>query len=263
MSALSLRKNTLAVLAVLSLGMAGQALAAKKDLPAKKPKTPKSSALTQTTLWDAWYIVTVNDTVPYAYFNEKASVIDGRAHLQLRIWKKEEGFINEENIGAFAADEPSLRPLFYNYRLTYKSTETQIDGTVDADRFLVTKVRKNGTDVPTSRKQLPKDAILSYTFPIWLARKYGSLQKDKPVSFYALTEDGVDSGFPISTGTVTLLSDDEIATKTKTKRVKVNFMDADSFWWIRPGGNAFAIHTPTRKILTQQVTQEKALGFLK
>ena len=259
--------NTLLSVVVFSMSSTVRAelKPAKHAVHKKSPTSSASSAssISQSTLWDAWYTVTVNDKIPYAYYNEKAEVTEGRAHIQLRVWKKEEGFINEENFGEFAKTDSDLTPLFYNYRITYKTSETLIDGTIDENRLLTTKVRKNAQDVPTASKQLPKNAILSYMFPIWLAQRAPTLKQDQSLSFYALSEDALDTGFPVTTGSITLMKADEVATKTKTKRIKVNFMDADSFWWVGPKGNAIAIDTPQRKVLVQLVSKEKALGFLK
>ena len=259
---MKLRNLTLAVLvAILTLSLPSSTQAANKAAKSSGPKS--KNALSQNVLWDAWYIVTVNDTVPYAYYNEKAEITDGRAHLQLRIWKKEEGFINEENIGAFSKDDAELTPLFYNYGGTYKSAQTIIDGTIDADHWLNVRVRKGGQESTPARKQVTKNTILSYMFPIWLARKISSLKQDQVTSFYALSEEAADNGFPITTGSVTLMKPDDIATKTGTKRIKVTFMDGDAFWWVKPSGFAIAINRPAGKTLIQLVPKEKALGFLK
>lgn len=213
--------------------------------------------------WDTWYIVTVNGNVPYAYYNEKFEMKEGRIHLQMRIWKKEEGFINEENIGAFSKSGAELQPLLYTYQQKYKAVETTIDASFNDKGQLTLNIREPGKAPNPVQKQIPPKTILSYMFPLWLAQKLPSLQEGKIVSFLALAEDRIKEGFPVSVGQIILQKNDEIANKTKTRKIKVTFDDASSFWWVDSAGQAVAIDTPARKVLVQRVPQQKAEGFLK
>ena len=94
-----------------------------------------------TVLWDHWYIITIEDHVPYAYYNEIVKRQDDQIQYQQHLWKLEEGYINEEHLGVFSKDDEGLSPLYYSFYSTYKAFETKIDG------FVETETSKNARQV--------------------------------------------------------------------------------------------------------------------
>ena len=77
-------------------------------------------------VWDYWYTVTVQK-IPAEIENEKVVMHGDKLQFMQHVWKKEEGYINEEQLGAFAKADPDLTPLFFNFRSTYRTTETIVD----------------------------------------------------------------------------------------------------------------------------------------
>jgi len=213
--------------------------------------------------WDSWYTVTLNDKIPYAYYNEQVESKDGRLHLQLHIWKKEEGFLNEEMMGAFAKDDEFLTPLFYNYRVAYKTTETQIDGTIDDKGYLNAKIRRAGIEQPVVKKHIPTKVFFSYLFPVWLAQRHTALKANTPVSFLVLNEDQSEQQFPLVSGRVLIQPADEIAKKTQTQKIQVIYDEVTSYWYVQDNGIALMINRPANKTLIQKSSKEKAQSFLK
>ena len=81
-------------------------------------------------MWDNWYTMTLLGKTAYGYFNEKAVQKKDRVHVQVNLWKLEEGFINEEQVATFSMDNAEVTPLFFNVRMLYRASETKIDGTL-------------------------------------------------------------------------------------------------------------------------------------
>lgn len=251
---------------ILSALISSQCLAASPKPAPKKPTGPVVQTPTidpKKTPWDFWYTVTVGDTFPSSYYHEQVELKDGRFHYQIQIWKKEEGFINEEILGEFAKNDDALTPLFYNYKRIYNMSTLKIDGTFDDKHLLSVKANEKDHDLPFVKKQVPPGAILSYMFPVWLGKKVSKLKVNQPVSFQALLEDKREEGFPTSSGRVTLEPADDIAKQTGTKRIKVFFDNRDAIWWVKDNGIPMAIHIPLPNVLVQLTTREKAENFLK
>ena len=213
--------------------------------------------------WNAWYTVTLNDKIPYAYYNEVVEIKDNRVHLQLHIWKKEEGFINEDTLGAFAKNDELLTPLFYNYRIAYKTSETQIDGTVDDKGYLNAKIMRTSEALPVVKRHVPNKVFFSYLFPYWLFKNHSKLKPNQPLSYLVLNEDQFEQNFPLVSGKVLIEKPDEIAKKTGTQKIQVSYDDVASFWYLQEDGIALLINRPANKTLIQKTSKEKALSFLK
>ena len=79
--------------------------------------------------WNHWYTVTILPGTRYAYYHETLEKNRGRLHFKTEMWKKEEGFINSEQLGVFSQDDADLTPLFYNFHANYRQSEASIDGT--------------------------------------------------------------------------------------------------------------------------------------
>src|SRR5688572_7979786 len=104
---------------------------------------PPASATTEArkVLWDHWYTMTLNKRTHYGYYNEKVEIRGDKIHFQNTLFKKEEGFINEEQLGTVATNDARLAPLYFNFHSTYRATETNIDGSTK-DGILSAKVRQ-------------------------------------------------------------------------------------------------------------------------
>ena len=214
-------------------------------------------------IWDYWYTVSVKK-IPYEYYNEKVVFRDGKVQFFNTVWKKEEGFINEEQLGSFANADMDLTPLFYNYRETYRSTEVKIDGNIHGGNSLVVKVKKNDQSLPTVTKSIRAKTFLSLFFPLWLGKRLETMKENVTNSFLTLQEDNIDDGFDSVSGHVRLEKADDFAKKTATKKVAVDYKDdARSYWWVDKQGAALKIEMPDKDTVVERTTKEKAAAFLK
>ncbi len=213
-------------------------------------------------LWDSWYTVQVGKGMKYAYYNEKVTLSDGKILFQNKFWKKEEGYINQEQLGAVAAADEKLTPMFFNFRSVYRTTETRVDGTVKDGKILSAKARRAGKDLPTVSKSLPKDVIFTSIFPVWLKEQWQKLDSGKTLSFVSLLEDDVDTGFATAHGRVRLEPSDELSKKTKTRKGLVDFRNMKSTWYVLATGEAVRIEIPAQETLVERVDRAKAEKFL-
>lgn len=237
-----------------------------QDGPKRALKTvlPAPGAQKATTaLWDSWYTVTLDGGVPYSYYNERAEIADNKVKVQVRMWKNEEGFINEESEGAFAANDDRLTPLFFNLRRTYRSQETVIDGTIENGKIMTVRVRSGDQERTPIKKHLPDRAIFTLHFPLWLRNNLARLKPNgTPIGFMTLLEDGADNDFPIENGTARELPADDFAKSSGSRKIEVNYQDVKSVWWIQPSGEMLRIVMPQRKMQVDKSTREKAEKFL-
>jgi len=218
-----------------------------------EPKTDK-------VLWDYWYTVSVGKA-PYEYYNDRVETKKDRITCSNRAWKKEEDFINEEQLGAFAQNDDALTPLFFNFHSTYRSTETMIDGNVK-DKLLTVKVRKTGTDLPLIKRGIPKNMLLSSLVPVWLGRHMKELESGKTLNFYTILEDNLEAEFSTVTGTVQGQKPDDFAIKTKTQKVLIHLSNVKSIWWIEASGVPIRIEIPENDTIVDHVTADQAKKFL-
>lgn len=215
------------------------------------------------TLWKSWYTVKVAK-LPYQVYEESVELKSGKIRYQYSARKKEEGQINEEQIGTLSEGLPSLRPVLYNFRSTYRKTEKTIDGTIKDDA-IVTKLRTSTEQLSGPKRILPKKAIFASLFPLWLAEKIrapGGIKPGKLLTFTALVEDTIETSL-IENGRAYLQENDEIANQTGTKKFKVQFRGNDALWWIKPNGMPLRIEIPAQKVIVQTSTEEEAQNFLK
>ncbi len=217
-------------------------------------------------LWDAWYTVTVNKVIHYEYYNEHVEMKGGKVYFQNHLWKNEEDYVNEEQLGAFAENDSDLTPLFYNFHSTYRTTETKIDGTVQTSpsgtRQLVVKVRKGNSDLPVVRRSIPSKTFFSVFFPVWLGLHMKQLKPDQITSFMTILEDRLEQDFSPVTGETRLEKPDAYAIQTKTNKVLVNFHDMRTYWWVNAAGVAMRIEMPEQKTHVERVTESIAQHFL-
>jgi len=223
----------------------------------------KTESGKETTLWDRWYTVTISEKVPYAYYNERAAKKDGRIFVKISMWKKEEDFINQEQMGVFAKDDGALTPLFFNFYSTYRSNETKIDGTVTDGTNLSVKVTRGSHERPVIKKSFRKGSIFTSMFPLWIGKKIGQLKINQTYSFQTILEDDIDGQFGSVFGKITAVAPDAYAKKTKTHKLDIRYQDKDVTWWVNDDGSAQKIEMPHRKTVVNFVEKETAENFLK
>jgi hypothetical protein len=211
--------------------------------------------------WDYWYTVTVNGKIPYEYYHETIEAKEGRLVYKLHAWKKEDDFINEEQLGAFARAE-DLAPLFFNFHATYRGTEKTIDGTVQPDgKLLVIRIAEGSAGdlkpKPEIRRTVPKGAFLSSFFPQWLSRQGAKLKPGRVLPFTSILEDGGDGANPFANaaGTVKPVPGAEPA-------FEVGFRGQKSKWIFDAAGAPTRIDMPQSRAVVQRVTEAAAKKFL-
>jgi hypothetical protein len=213
-------------------------------------------------VWDYWYTVSVNK-IPAEMYNEKVIMHDDKLQFMNHVWRKEEGYINEEELGAFSKADEDLTPLFFNFRSNYRTTETVVDGNVKNGNTLVVKVRKAGDALPTVTKSIPHKTFFSVFFPVWLHKVVPTLKKGVTVSFSTILEDDVEHGFDSESGTIRLEDSDEFAQSSNTKKLIVDYRDVRSIWYVDAQGTPVRTVMPENNAVIERVSKEKAEAFLK
>lgn len=243
---------SLTVLVAVSLGASAASSA---------PKAKKPSA-SSTVLYDAWYSVTLNGKVHYGAYHDRVERQGDRLFYKNQFWKNEEGYLNEEQLGAYAMDDENLTPLFFNFHSTYRSTETNVDGSVKDGSIFSVKATRSGKELPVIKRSVPRKLIFSVFFPAWLSRKASSLKQNQSVSFMTILEDGIENEFATLTGTVRLEAPNDASKKPKTKRVVVDYRGIRSFWYLDESGWPVRIEMPEQKTVIQKTTEAEAKTFL-
>jgi hypothetical protein len=211
--------------------------------------------------WDNWYTVTLNGKIPYEYYHETIETQDGRMIYRLHAWKKEEEFINEEQLGAYA-QASDLTPLFFNFHSTYRGSEKTIDGTVQDGRMLVIK-SSEGTagslkEKPLIRRSISKGIFFSSFFPVWVARQGAKLKPGHALPFSSILEDGGDNPaapFSNASGTLKPIAGGE-------PRFEVDFRNQKSQWTFDAQGAPSRIVMPASRAIVERVTEKVAKQFL-
>lgn len=228
-------------------------------------KPPSKSAAKSQLLADQWYTVTVGGNKKYAYYNEKAETREGRVSFQTRMVKLEDGFLNEEQLGTFSEDTPELKPLFYNFHSTYRSTEIKIDGNIAGNSgttLLTVRIKKGNEELPVIKRSIVPSTIFSSVFPLWLERNLTTIKAKKTLPFMALLEDNLDIGFAPVSGRVMLKEPDDFAKKNSAVLVEVSFKDSVFHWWLDLQGKMIRMESPSQKMLIERTSRKKAESFL-
>lgn len=229
--------------------------------PAPDIKTRGEKDKSAAVVWDSWYTVTLRGKVPYGYYNDRFEKKEGKIAFKNQFWKREEGFINEERVVAFAKEDEELSPLLFLFSSNYRNSEIMIDGNVGANNELIVKPRENGKSQPPIRRNIPKKTILSTFFPVWLGKKLPSMKEGKSVNFNAILEDNLEKRYSPVYGSVRLEKNDEIANKTKTKKLFVDF-GGKNYWYVLPSGEPQRIVMPEQKVVVEKTTEAIARRFL-
>jgi hypothetical protein len=234
--------------------------------PAANAVAASKALVREGVLWDYWYTVTVNKVVHYEYYNDHAEIKKGRVIFQNRAWKQEEDFINEEQLGAFSNNDASLTPLFFNFHSSYRSVETNIDGSIAAQsgggRLLSVRIRKGSRELPLIKKMVPPKTLFSLHFPIWLGRNIAAFKPGQVYPFQTILEDNLESEFMTVPGQVRVEPADTLAAQTHTIKLTVNYHEMKSTWWVDSMGAPMRIEMPLQKTVVQRVPKEAAVKFL-
>jgi hypothetical protein len=233
-----------------------------KNPPPKKTHKAHMIPAPQKVVWDAWYTVTILPKTPYGYYNDRVEQLDGKLAYKNRFWKNEEGFINEEALASFAED-PSLKPAFFNFHSQFRSTETMIDGTVSAENQLNVSVRQGENSKTPIKRILPKGVFLSAFFPLWLKENTKTMKVGETKTFSTILEDNVDDNFETKSGTVRLEAQDEYAKANQAKKFKVTRNDEESTWYVNDAGMPLKILMTSQKVVVEKTSQALAEKFLK
>jgi hypothetical protein len=156
-----------------------------------------------------------------------------------------------------------LNPLFFNFRSTYRNSETLVDGSVKDGKTLVVKIKRDGQALPSVTKSISKGTFFSGFFPFWISKELPVLKEGKTVSFSTILEDDVDNGFNSESGTIRLEPADAFAKSSQTKKIAVDYRSVRSYWWSDAHGAPVKTEMPETKAVIERVTKEKAEAFLK
>ncbi|MCC7441974.1 MAG: hypothetical protein IT285_10085 [Bdellovibrionales bacterium] len=216
-------------------------------------------------LWDHWYAVTGPGSVPYAIYNEKVTSGAGRVNVQNQLWKREEGQITEENLGAVAEDTRDMQPKYFHFRSAYRSKSVELDGTFSMDSgapALTVKGRSGGHPVTVPVRRGLKGVFLSSFFPVWLSKRMGALKPKQTLSFRVVFEDDLSAGFSPVSGHLWIEEPTSEERDEKLQRVRLQYRGSKSVWWIRPDGAAERIENVEQGSRVRRVTREEAERFI-
>jgi len=255
----------LAMMLTTSISFAASPATQGTATPAEK-KTAEKPDPSAKKIWDYWYTATVAPKMHYAYYHEVAEVKQGRIHFQSTIWKNEEGFINEEQLGSFSEDNGKFTPLFFNFHGNYRASETAIDATIK-DGKLQAKVSLNLEDQPLVNRMVPSNAIFSSVFPLWMQAQLKNLPAEKAknftLPFLAILEDHADNGFTPEDGRFRVVDADEYSKKSGSIRVEVDFNNQKSHWYLDKDGAPIRISIASQNTVVDRVTEKQAKSFFK
>jgi hypothetical protein len=213
-------------------------------------------------LWDHWYTVSERNA-PHSYYNEKVEIAGDRIKIQLNTWIREGRKIRSENLGATAKNTELLQPLFYSFRTQVDGEEKVIDGTVDPKgRVFSVKVRAGVNQAKPLRAEMLPKLILASFFPAWINKNYKRITGVQPKEFQAILEDRVEGEIPVIRGTAYEMRADEFATRSKTRKLRVEFDKSVAIWWVEPKGDALRIEVPALERVVNRTTREAAETFL-
>ncbi|MBI4924567.1 MAG: hypothetical protein HY843_01470 [Bdellovibrio sp.] len=217
-------------------------------------------------LWDQWYTVSIANKIPYGYYHDKVEAVDQRIFFQNHYWKQEEGFINEEHLGAYAKNNLELTPLFFNFQTKNKTAEINIDASVEnkgtAAAIMTIKTTKDKQQLAPFSKVISKNVFFEVFFPIWAAKNLPTLKVGQTKSFYAILEDGANENFQPISGWIRPEKEDAMSKQTKTKKITLYFRDLLSLWYIEESGRPCQIFWNSQNVLVKKATEKEAKSFL-
>lgn len=221
-----------------------------------------SAADTPQVVSDAWYTITAEKNIPYGYYHDHLEKRGDRLYYQSHIWKKEEQFINEEQLGLYAQDDEDLKPLIYNFRSLYRTTETVIDGTVNEKNVFKVTAKQGSKTLAPYERSLPKRLIFSTFFPIWIQRHFTAADVGKSKSIMTIYEDSYESHFETKSGNVRLEADDAFAKANQAKKFTATIAGQKSTWYLDSKGVPLKILMHANHVMIQKSTESKAKKYL-
>lgn len=237
----------------------------RSELPARGAvkKAAHSPQAPQKVLLDAWYTIQANGHTPYAYYNDRVEERGGKLFFQNHVWKKEEDYINEEQLGAYAQPGESLTPLYFNFHSVYRTTETSIDGTVAEGKNFSARIRKGGQELPVIKRTIPAKTIFAVFFPVWLKMNALNLKPGQSLPFRTILEDDVANSFALASGRIQAEKLDPQAKAPGAHLFTVDYRDAKSRWWVDDQGVVLRVEMPSQRVLVERVSGEaEARRFL-
>ena len=237
-----------------------------KTVSPQKPIRKKTAALAPTkpqkpeVQWDEWYTIEANGGIPYGYYNDRFEKLpDGRLHYENRTWKLEEGWINEESLGAYAQKDEFFTPLFFSFWSNYRSSETQVDGTFTDGKQLSVRVRQAEKERPAIKRSIPDKTSLSVLFPVFLGSRIKGAKLGETKTFRIIFEDDINDTFAPKSGSYRLEAPDEFAKKSKTTKFQITSRDQLSDWYVDERGLPIKIIMRASKIIVDRV-QSRAVA---
>ena len=217
-----------------------------------------------TTLWDSWYTVSIGGKLAYGYYHDKVEEKDGKIAFQNQYWKKEEGFINEEQLISFSENKPDLPPVLFNFKSTYRGTVLDLDGTFSGNIMKV-KARKDKADLPKVERSIGKGAFLSSQFSIWIGKNVQRFKLGRRETFTAILEDNLDRQFQPVGGSLILEPADDLARRLKSNKFSIEYNGQKSTWYVKHSGETERIEisgAPGATIIVEKTAEAKARRFL-
>lgn len=205
--------------------------------------------------YQAWFVMKSRDGTPMMKWSETLTPKDDQLRLELKIWKEEDGVINEEMEGAFAENNETLRPKFFNLSRSFQGSTLQVDGTLQG-RELMIKVRSGGTsaDRPVSRVVVRPGMILNAFFPVWLRLHHATLDSKKGIHVQTLPEDDPQMTFRPVTA--------RVKRSPKGGRVfDVDYRGLKSRWTLDEDGVPKTIEFQSLSAIAQRVSPQEAAQF--
>ena len=237
----------------------------RSELPARRSvkKTTPAPQAAHKVLLDAWYTIKANGKTPYAYYNDRVEERGGKLFFQNHVWKKEEDYINEEQLGAYAQPDGNLTPLFFNFHSVYRTTETSIDGTVTDGKSFAARIRKGEQELPVVKRSVPAGTIFAVFFPVWLKMNALNLKPGQNLAFRTILEDDLANSFALAPGRIQAEKPDPKAKASGTRLFSVDYRDARSLWWLDDQGVVARVEMPAQRVLVERVAGEaEARRFL-
>ena len=203
--------------------------------------------------YNAWYVLKTADGTPLMKWNESLTPTPDQLKFELKIWKQEDGVINEEFEGAFAHHTPDLVPKFFNLSRTFQGSTLQVDGTVQANQ-LVIKVRMEGQSAnrPAQRVLVSKGTILNAFFPVWLKINHSTLDSKKWTKLQTIPEDDPQMVFRPTMAKL----------KKSPQGVDVDYRGLKSRWILDQDGVATSIELQSLKAIATRISAKEAAEIL-
>ena len=205
-------------------------------------------------IYNEWYVVRLNENDTIAYYNESLEFREGEYFTKQVVWRKDEGFINHEEIAT--QSKADFTPKFFNYKLKYRDSLITINGTVQESGIIRISSKKNDEPSNSFERSIPKNSIFSTVFPFWILKHFESNQNSKSVKI--IFEDRLFEKLNFEAATVTSLKLDSDAKKLEAKKYLVKISGVSAAWYLGKLGMAKLISIPTKSMNIVLSTETEA-----